>query len=126
LEIKNTFPELSQIVFNTYLGGLPKKEGTYTRKARNSNLTPRRIPKPDCLKIIDGTGKVFHYSTLPRFLERKIAKLNQKVCSWHSLRHLRASMWANSGMPLIEIMHRLGHSNISTTQGYLQLLGYKY
>lgn len=98
----------------------------YTRKAKNSNLTPRRIPKPACLKQTEGKGKVFQYSSLPRFLERKIAKLKQPVWSWHCLRHKRASMWANSGMSLIEIMHRLGHSNISTTQGYLQLLGFKY
>ncbi|RJQ67355.1 MAG: hypothetical protein C4519_24475 [Desulfobacteraceae bacterium] len=95
----------------------------WTRKSRNSNLTPRRIPKPDCITEI-GKGKVFPYGVLPRFLERKIVKLNLPVFSWHNLRHRRASLWANAGMSLFEISHRLGHTNLKTTQGYLQLLGY--
>jgi len=96
----------------------------WTRKSRNSNLTPRRIPKPECINGLDGKGKVFNYSRLPRFLERKISKLKQKTWSWHSLRHRRASIWANSGINFFEISQRLGHSNLKTTQGYLQLLGF--
>ena len=96
----------------------------WTRKSRNSNLTPRRIPKPECINGLEGKGKIFNYSRLPRFLERKINKLGQKTWSWHSLRHRRASIWANNGMNLFEISHRLGHSNLKTTQGYLQLLGF--
>jgi integrase len=96
----------------------------WTRKAKNSNFTPRRIPIPECLKGRKGKGQVFPYSKLPRFLERIIAKKKQKVWSWHCLRHRRASIWASQGMPTIEIMARLGHSNIATTNRYLQLLGY--
>jgi integrase len=94
----------------------------YTRKAKNQNLTSRKIPTPDCLKAVSRTnGKVFTgYHAYPRFLET----LTQRF-SWHSLRHRRASIWANEGMTLLEIMHRLGHSNIETTQRYLQLLGYR-
>ncbi len=96
----------------------------WTRKSRNSNLTPRRIPVPNCIDGLKGKGKVFPYSVLPRYLERKITKLKLPVFSWHNLRHRRASLWANSGMSLFEISHRLGHSNLKTTQGYLQLLGF--
>lgn len=98
----------------------------WTRKAKNSNLTPRRIPKPECLKKYKGKGKVFPWTDHPGFLEKKIKTLKQKKWNWHSLRHRRASIWASNQMPLIEIMQRLGHSNLQTTQKYLQLLGYTY
>lgn len=99
----------------------------WTRKAKNSNYTPRTIPKPECLKNIDimADKKVFEdWETYPRFLEEKIKSLGQKKWGFHNLRHRRASIWANSGMSTIEIMARLGHSNISTTMKYLQLLGF--
>lgn len=98
----------------------------WTRKSRNSNLMPRRIPKPSCIDSLPKKkkGKVFPYSVLPRFLERKVEKLGQKTWSWHSLRHRRASIWATEGMSVFEIMHRLGHNNMSTTMKYLQLLGF--
>lgn len=91
----------------------------YTRKAKNSNLTPRRIPTPDCLTGMDGEGPVFKdWNEYPRFLEGK-ANWN-----WHNLRHRRASIWASSGMTTFEIMTRLGHANLQTTMKYLQLLGF--
>jgi len=91
----------------------------YTRKSRNSNLTPRIIPRPSCLAG-EGTGRVFsHWTANPRFLE-DIAD----GWGFHNLRHRRASIWANGGMSILEIMARLGHSNLDTTMRYLQLLGF--
>lgn len=91
----------------------------YTRKAKNSNLTPRRIPIPECLVGLSGEGAVFKdWNGYPRFLEGKVD------WNWHNLRHRRASIWANSGMTTFEIMSRLGHANLQTTMRYLQLLGY--
>jgi len=96
-----------------------------TRKSKNSNLTPRRIPKPPCLKNITGEDRVFwQWNSEPRFLGGKLKKLGLKGWSWHSLRHRRASIWASKGMETFEIMTRLGHSNLSTTMKYLQLLGF--
>lgn len=90
----------------------------YTRKAKNSNLTPRIIPRPSCLKNV-AQGSVFpEWNTYPRFLEDLVE------WNWHNLRHRRASIWANSGMPIFEIMSRLGHNNMATTMRYLQLLGF--
>ena len=92
----------------------------WTRKSKNSNLTPRRIPKPDCLIGFTGKGKVFKdWESYPRFLEDLTDNWN-----WHNLRHRRASIWANNGLTTFEIMVRLGHSNLSTTMKYLQLLGF--
>lgn len=96
----------------------------WTRKSKNSNLTPRRVPKPDCIKGLDFKGFP-QWQGYPRFLEAKIVKLELKVkWNWHNLRHARASIWANDGMTTIEIMARLGHNNIETTMRYLQLLGF--
>ena len=95
----------------------------YTRKSKNSNLTPRTIPKPICLNGSRGKGYVFkEWTEYPRFLEEKIKTLKLSNWSYHNLRHRRASIWANSGMSLVELQYRLGHSNLETTQGYLQLL----
>ncbi len=44
--------------------------------------------------------------------------------NWHNLRHKACSEWAHQGMVLVEIMARLGHSNIETTQKYLYSLGF--
>lgn len=116
--------EAVRLTFNDIDGDLMT---LWTRKAKNSNLTPRRIPAPDCIKGLTGRGKVFtEWTEYPRFLEEKIRKLEFRNWNFHNLRHRRASIWANSGMTLIEIQHRLGHSNYNTTQRYLQLLGYNY
>jgi integrase len=91
----------------------------YTRKSKNSNMIPRRIPRPACLNGLAGTGKVFKdWNSYPRFLDERVK------WSWHCLRHRRASIWAKEGMPTIEIMARLGHNNLATTMRYLQILGY--
>jgi integrase/recombinase XerD len=101
----------------------------YTRKSKNQNFTPRIIPLPDCLKGVNGSGKLFGWNSYPHFLGEKTkalekAQLIKKRFNWHSLRHRRASIWANNGMTLIELQYRLGHSNLETTQKYLQLLGF--
>jgi integrase len=93
----------------------------WTRKSKNSNFTPRRIPTPLCLKGLTLKGKrVFEeWETYPRFLE-------EKADGWafHNLRHKRASIWCSNGMTTFEVMTRLGHSNLKTTMLYLQLLGF--
>ncbi|MBX7047130.1 MAG: site-specific integrase [Ignavibacteria bacterium] len=98
----------------------------YTRKSKNSNIVPRRVPKPECIKHIQilPNERLFpHWNSTPRFLERKVEKLKHNTWGWHYLRHRRASLWNKEGLSLFEIMSRLGHSNLSTTQKYLQLLG---
>jgi integrase len=101
----------------------------YTRKSKNSDLTPRKLPKPECLKgkyqadeFVFGT-----WSELPKFLDKKLRELkkkdpNVKIWGWHSFRHRYASLLSKQGKPIYEIMILLGHSQISTTQRYLQLL----
>jgi integrase len=95
----------------------------YTRKAKNADLTPRRVPKPDYLNGFKWKGRLFvEWTSHPRFLEEKVKELKQQKWNWHNLRHRYASRLSKEGRPLFEIMSLLGHSNLSTTQGYLQLL----
>lgn len=97
----------------------------YTRKSANSNLMPRRVPKPDCLIGLDihSDKRIFEYwKEKPKFLPRKLKVLQQPQWGFHSLRHRYASLLSAQGKPLYEIMSLLGHSNLVTTQKYLQLL----
>jgi integrase len=97
----------------------------YTRKSKDSNLVPRKIPKPLSLNITRQKvgDRIFNqWSDAPKFLERKVKELNQKSWNWHNLRHRYASRLSKNNTPLFQIMILLGHSNLKTTQGYLQLL----
>lgn len=98
----------------------------WTKKAKNSNLTPRVIPRPDWFVKIPGEGRVFtEWNSYPRFLGELVTEMKHRPhWNWHNLRHRRASIWARDNMPTYELMSRLGHSNLSTTMGYLQQLGY--
>jgi integrase len=92
----------------------------YTRKSRNGDMVPRKAKyNYSKLPLPDENGKVFHYwAEEPKFLSRKT---KSKWC-WHNLRHRFASIHSKKGTPIFEIMSLLGHSNIETTQKYLQLL----
>lgn len=97
----------------------------YTKKSRNSDLVPRKVPKPICIRNtkINSDSLLFsRWCDVPRFLEDKVRELNQRNWSWHNLRHRFASKLSKEGKPLFEIMSLLGHSNLKTTQNYLQML----
>jgi len=100
----------------------PKDIGTdyvifYTRKSKNSNLTPRKVPRP---LWFDAPFKSWTF--YPEFLKRKVRKAGHPRWNFHNLRHRYASLLSKQGRPLFEIMSLLGHSQILTTQNYLQLL----
>ena len=92
----------------------------YTRKSRNSSLTPRLIPKVD---VPNKKGKIFRWVRRPDFLKYKVAKLKQPKWSYHSLRHRYAQRLALQNESTIRIMQFLGHSSINTTMIYLRSLG---
>jgi integrase len=97
----------------------------YTKKSRNSDLVPRKVPKPVYIKkiIVETDERLFNrWCDVPRFLEDKVRELEQQNWNWHNLRHRFASKLSKEGKPLFEIMSLLGHSNLKTTQNYLQLL----
>ncbi len=98
----------------------------YTRKSANSNKVPRRVPRPEGLDIssLQPEQRVFvRWSDKPKFLEKKMKALKQTPWNWHNCRHRKASLWHKEGKTLLELMMLLGHSNLKTTQQYLQLIG---
>lgn len=95
----------------------------YTRKSKNSNRVPRKIPIPKCFEGMKGYGLVFpEWKTTPKFLDHVLRKNNMDVFGFHSFRHRYASLLSKQGVPIFEIMNLLGHHNLKTTQGYLQML----
>ena len=98
----------------------------YTQKSYNSNLMPRKVLFPECLKKIRKGKKderIFkEWKVCPDFLKLKVKKLGQNRWGFHNLRHRYASTLSKQGKPIFELMNLLGHSNLSTTQIYLQLL----
>lgn len=95
----------------------------YTNKSKNSDRVPRKVDIPECIKGLTGEGRVFYeWTETPKFLDKALREKEMKVWGWHSLRHRYASMLSKKGTPIFEIMQKLGHSNLSTTQKYLQLL----
>ncbi len=65
----------------------------YTRKAKNPNLTSRKVPTPMCRQGVELKGKLFgeRWSVYPHFLEKKLRKLGQRTWGYHNLRHRYAS-----------------------------------
>jgi len=103
----------------------PDKVILTTRKSKNSDLVPRKLPLPKCLegKTYKMNERVFPWwSEEPKFLARKIKRLGQHPWGFHSLRHRRASLWNKEKKTAYDIMVLLGHSSLSTTLIYLQIL----
>lgn len=99
----------------------------YTRKTKNSDLVPRKVPKPtvlDSMLPLKANYNIFsRWKGYPRFLEKKVKELKHpRKWNWHNLRHRFASIHSKKGTPLFELMKLLGHENLETTQNYLQLL----
>lgn len=95
----------------------------YTRKSQNSDRIPRKVPFPACLLGIRGKGRVFpDWQDTPKFLDKTLRANGKTVWGWHSLRHRYASMLSRNGTPIFEVMSLLGHSQLMTTQRYLQML----
>ncbi|MFH1052735.1 MAG: site-specific integrase [bacterium] len=93
----------------------------HTRKSKYSNLMPRKVPRPTCIKQWnkDSTKRYFaSWEKEPKFLPRK----TKGKWSWHNLRHRYASLLSKNNIPIFEVMSLMGHSNLETTQRYLQLL----
>jgi integrase len=120
--VKETACRISEAL-NVY--GRDIEEGTvvlYTRKSRNSDLVPRRVALSMKFEVKPDERVFARWNEYPKFLEKKVKTLGFKEWSWHNLRHRRASLWSKEGKPIFEIMSLLGHSNMTTTQKYLQLL----
>ena len=92
----------------------------YTKKSKNGDMVPRKAYIDTSNLLVTSVDTcIFHYwAEEPKFLKRK----NSGDWNWHNLRHRFASKLSKEGKPIYEIMILLGHSNLETTQKYLQLL----
>lgn len=112
----------------------------WTRKTKHANLEPRSIPLNNVLreviKELPKTGEyVFmnprknavtkqhtKYDYRDKFLKTLCKKADVQDFTFHCLRHFGASLLASSGAGLSDIQGLLGHSQISTTNLYVQSL----
>lgn len=105
--------------------------GLWTRKAKNSNFTERRIPIGRGLKeVLRKLPKGEYVFTNPKtnkpYVDRK--KLLKGLCKrakvkpfgYHALRHYGASRLMSEGVALTDIQKVLGHSRATTTDIYLR------
>lgn len=107
-----------------------------TRKSRNSDIVERKIPliKPlkEVIERIPKKGKYLFinpktgtkYVYRKRLLKGLCKKAKVKEFNYHALRHYGASRLAKEKVPLTDIQALLGHQNASTTDIYLQSLGF--
>jgi integrase len=109
---------------------------------RTVRIRPRKRGKPRTLRISEkclrmlmvlprNSEKVFGNSSVDskrasfeqtrKRLARQLGTLRLGQIHFHTLRHLRATMWWHSGVDLPTIQQRLGHRNINQTQRYVHL-----
>ena len=103
-----------------------------TRKAKNSDITERKIPKNKTLKeAIESTPKIGEYVFCYKTTGKKYgyrSKLMSCLCrkakvkkfTFHNLRHYGASKLAEAGVSITDIQYLLGHQRATTTDIYLQ------
>ena len=122
----------------------------WSRKSKDNSLIYRKIPMPlvcDELKIPkNGNSRIFKsWQGTPAFLLKTIDRVNKELAkepdlthwdstwtkpelitrfNWHNLRHACVSRMLTQGMPIYEVMVRVGHRNVMTTMAYAQLLGF--
>jgi len=120
----------------------------YTRKKKNGNLTPRKVPMTQRLfEILSRRFKnrsatmpwVFWHSYIDQITGKKISgpykyrgTILRTLCKqagvlyfggFHALRHSGATIMDNNSVPIGSIQRILGHENRNTTEIYLHSLG---
>jgi integrase len=102
-----------------------------TKKAKNSDITERKVPINETLKaVLKETPRIgehvfchqdgFPYNYRSKFLKNACRTAGVKVFTYHALRHYGASTLANAGVSITDIQAILGHQRTTTTDIYLQ------
>jgi len=75
-------------------------------------------PGPDGLLFPNTEGKHLHHGSLYKVYRPARAAAGRPDLSWHGLRHTGATMAAQQGATLAELMERLGHSTVTAALKY--------
>ena len=106
-----------------------------TRKAKNSDLTERKIPLTKTAKTAlaeiartsdfvftnPRTGRGYDYRQ--NMMKYLCKKAGVRYFTFHALRHLGASTLSRHGVPITDIQKILGHQRTTTTDIYLRSIG---
>lgn len=96
---------------------------------RNQTLLFPAMGRGMCKENIRSTTDVMPLSSIQTVFNKaaKAAGVNRRRLSVHSLRHSYATHLLELGVPVEHLKKLMGHSNISTTEGYLHITpsGYK-
>jgi integrase len=95
----------------------------YARQHRVKN-SPYAFTNPTMVERYTGNPEKWCYTYRDKFFKTLCRKAGVPEMGYHALRHLTASEMANRGASLTDIQKVLGHERATTTDGYLQSLGF--
>lgn len=106
--------------------GLPKSDAgirdvyipPHVLPALVAHLAEHAQPGPDGLLFPNTEGKHMHHGSLYKVFKPARAAAGRPDLSWHGLRHTGATMAAQQGATLAELMDRLGHSTVTAALRY--------
>jgi integrase len=93
----------------------------HSRRTKNS---PYVFSNPTMVEKYPASPEKWCYIYRDKFLHTLCRKAGVPEMGYHTLRHLTASEMANRGASLTDIQKVLGHERATTTDGYLQSLGF--
>lgn len=82
------------------------------------HLDEHAQPGPDGLLFPNTEGKHMHHGSLYKVYKPARLAAGRPDLSWHGLRHTGATMAAQQGATLAELMERLGHSTVGAALRY--------
>ena len=95
-------------------------DSRFTPKGKRSRTVPLHPELVACLlRHRRDLGRVLRAESVPRKPWKLIQDTLAPGVCFHGLRHSCASLWAANGVPPFLIQAWLGHSSISTTEGYV-------
>jgi len=95
---------------------LSVKVGKSRSARRVLDLSPAALAALVFLETIGANSPCpYNAETVRRKLKQACSRAGCYLYSPHSLRHRRATLWLQEGIPVAEVARRLGHSNVSQT-----------
>ena len=83
-----------------------------------AHIQAHAAPGPDGLLFPNTEGGHLHHGSLYKVFGRARKIAGRPDLSWHGLRHTGATMAAQEGATLAELMTRLGHSTVGAALRY--------